>query len=77
MSLVEIGVILAGACGEKCTVGNACIICMMKFVKIELNWLVSVADLATTDCAGWENVTEGVWLMLGEKFLLTIRQLSV
>jgi hypothetical protein len=73
MILVEIGVILAGACGEKCTVGNACIICVMNFVKIELNWLVSVADLATVYCAGWENVADGVWLILGEKFVLAIR----
>jgi hypothetical protein len=34
MILVEIGIILAGACGEKCTVENACIISVMNFVKI-------------------------------------------
>jgi hypothetical protein len=45
----------------------------MNFVKIELNWLVSVADLATADCAGWENVAEAVWLVFGEKFVLAIR----
>ena len=73
MILVEIGVILAGACGEKCTVGNACIICVKNFVKIEFNWLVNVADLATADCAGWENVAQGVWFVFGEKFVLAIR----
>ncbi len=73
MILVEIGVILAGACGEKCTMGNACIICVMNFVKIELDWLVSAADLATVYCAGWENVTDAVRLILGEKFVLSIQ----